>query len=499
MSSAIRSSPISLRNLLSSRVATAGRASASNRAIGIGENHREVSEQVTSPNPGVIARRSALPGMVVALAAICILFVMSATASAQDEETTTALCANGVAVPDPDSNADLVAECEILLAAMPMLVGEEGGERLNWSADVAIHDWFGVVASSGRVTMLSLPRANLNGTIPPEFGQLTQLTVLDLSHNALTGPIPAELGNLVDLGWLWLWDNELSGEIPPELGNLSSLLRMDIDWNQLTGEIPPELGKLKKLSVLYLGPNELTGEIPEALTQLTQLTLLSLRQNQLSGSIPSGIGELPLLSVLAVSQNSLTGCFPNQLDTDDHYTDQERAGLPFCGEDSVASGGARIDGVAEPGSWVMASRGTIVGADGPPDNDAIDWQWQRCDSQGGDCVELESTQAGYLVTEEDQGSTLRVVATFADADGDGQGPLASAPLYVPMPRNEETTWQPTGTISASELFALEDGLRSILGRQDNQWVRFAQLADDELVPGSLDFRIEIGDSIWLTD
>ena len=440
-----------------------------------------------------------LSGIVVVLAALCALLVLSATASAQDEEATTALCANGVVVPDPDSNAELVAECEILLAAMPVLIGEEGGERLNWSADLAIHDWFGVVASSGRVTILSLPWADLNGTIPPELGQLTSLTVLDLSHNELTGPIPAELGKLVDLGWLWLWDNELSGEIPPELGNLSSLLRMDIDWNQLTGEIPPELGKLKKLSVLYLGPNELTGEIPEELTQLRQLTLLSLRQNQLTGSIPAGIGELPLLNVLAARQNSLTGCFPQQLDTDDHFTDQERSGLPFCSETSVASGGARIDGVAEPGSWVMASRGTIVGADGPPDNDAIGWQWQRCDSLGGNCADLESTEAGYLITAEDQGSTLRAIASFSDAAGNDQGPLASVGLYVPMPRNEGTTWQPTGTISASDLFALEDGLRSILGREGNQWVRFAELADDQLVPGSLDFRIALGDSIWLTD
>lgn len=438
-------------------------------------------------------------GVFVVLAALCSLLVLSAMASAQDEESTSGLCANGVAVPDPDQNAMLVAECEILLAAMPVLVGDEGGERLNWSADLAIHDWFGIVASSGRVTILSLPWADLNGTIPPELGQLTRLTVLDLSHNALTGPIPAELGNLVDLGWLWLWDNELTGEIPPELGHLSSLLRLDIDWNELTGEIPPELGKLRKLSVLYLGPNELTGEIPEELAQLTQLTLLSVRQNQLSGSIPAGIGELPLLSVLSVRQNSLTGCFPNQLDTDDHYTDQERSGLPFCGEASAASGGARIDGVAEPGSWVMASRGAIAGADGPPGNDSIGWQWQRCDSLGGNCVDLESTEAGYLIAEEDQGSTLRVIASFVDADGNEQGPLASTALYVPVPRNEETTWQPTGTISASDLFALEDGLRSILGRQDGQWVRFARLADDQLVPGSLDFRIELGDSIWLTD
>lgn len=467
--------------------------------MGIGDNHQEVSERVTSPNPGVLALRSTLPGMVVALAAICVLFVLSATASAQDEETTTALCANGVAVPDPDHNAALVAECEILLAAMPVLIGEEGGERLNWSADLAIHDWFGVVASSGRVTMVYLPWAELSGTIPPELGQLSDLTMLDLSHNALSGPIPAELGNLVNLGWLLLWDNELSGEIPPELGNLSALLRMDIDWNKLTGEIPPELGKLKKLSVLYLGPNELSGEIPEELAQLRQLTLLSLRQNQLTGSIPAGIGELPLLNVLAVRHNSLDGCFPHQLDTEDHVTDQEQSGLPFCHETSVASGGARIDGVAEPGSWIMASRGTIVGADGPPDNDAIGWHWQRCDSLGGNCVDLASTEAGYLVTEEDQGSALRAVARFSDADGDDQGPLASTALYVPMPRNEETTWQPTGTISASDLFALEDGLRSILRRQDGQWVRFAELANDRLVPGSLDFRIELGDSIWLTD
>lgn len=432
--------------------------------------------------------------LAIAGGALALLF---GVASAEEEAAAESSCANGVVVPEPEEHPDLVADCDILLAALPVLSGDSEEVELNWSADTPLQDWFGVVSSSGRITVISLAWADLTGSIPPELGQLSQLVVLNLSHNELSGPIPSELGDLSHLGLLVLWDNELSGEIPPELGNLSSLLRLDIDWNQLSGEIPPELGKLSKLNTIWLDRNELTGEIPVELTNLSQLTFLSMTRNQLSGSIPAEFGEMDQLDVLRVRGNQLTGCIPPQFE--ERTNDQKWAGLPFCGETSSASGGARIDGVAEPESWIMASRGTITGADGPPANDAMRWQWQRCNPFGGDCEDLDATESGYLVTEDDQGSTLRAVATFTDAEGNAQGPLASTALYVPLPRNETTTWKPSAGISAADLFDLEEGLRSILGRRDEAWVQFAQLGNGQLVPGSIDFRIALDDQLWLTD
>ena len=62
-----------------------------------------------------------------------------------------------------------------------------------------------------RVTGLYLYARYLNGKIPAELGNLTNLQELDLGHNSLTGEIPAELGNLTYLQELDIGYNSLTG------------------------------------------------------------------------------------------------------------------------------------------------------------------------------------------------------------------------------------------------------------------------------------------------
>ena len=45
---------------------------------------------------------------------------------------------------------------------------------------------------------------NLNGEIPSQIGQLTNLELLDISVCQISGPIPSEIGNLVNLKTLKL-------------------------------------------------------------------------------------------------------------------------------------------------------------------------------------------------------------------------------------------------------------------------------------------------------
>ena len=143
-------------------------------------------------------------------------------------------CSNGVAVYDPANKPDLVADCAILLAAKDTLEGTSG--NLNWSADVGIGEWDGVVIASNRVSELLLGYDyNLNGEIPAELGNLANLEFLYLPSNSLTGAIPPELGNLTKLENLHLIDNRLTGAIPPELGNLANLGKLLLYANQLTG------------------------------------------------------------------------------------------------------------------------------------------------------------------------------------------------------------------------------------------------------------------------
>ena len=150
-------------------------------------------------------------------------------------------CVSGGAVVDV-TNLGLVSDCETLLGARDVLAGTV---TLNWSDDISIANWSGVVLSGrpGRVTELYLSRLGLTGEIPEELGSLTNLRSLNLSSNQLTGEIPTELENLANLQSLLLFDNQLTGGIPLVLANLSNLQSLNLSSNQLTGEIPTELGK----------------------------------------------------------------------------------------------------------------------------------------------------------------------------------------------------------------------------------------------------------------
>ena len=102
-------------------------------------------------------------------------------------------------------------------------------------AGIDVDTWYGVnVDFNGCVTELLLFTNNLNGTIPPEIGLMTNLISLHLYNNQLSGSIPAELGNLINLESLRLNTNQLSGYIPPELGDLFNLERLRLYNNQLS-------------------------------------------------------------------------------------------------------------------------------------------------------------------------------------------------------------------------------------------------------------------------
>ena len=54
--------------------------------------------------------------------------------------------------------------------------------------------------------------AIVTGSIPTEFGDLTNLEILNLKHNQLDGTLPTEMGKLVKLRSLELGINLLDGE-----------------------------------------------------------------------------------------------------------------------------------------------------------------------------------------------------------------------------------------------------------------------------------------------
>ena len=221
-------------------------------------------------------------------------------------------CGDGTAVPDPDKNRGLVADCTVLLGLRDELAGTGS---LNWDADLAISDWQGITISGSpsRVSALKLRETQLTGQIPAELANLTQLQELHLYYNQLTGPIPRQLGAMTQLQSLGLTANQLNGQIPVELAQMRRLEQLSLGENQLTGPIPKELAQLSHLQYLSLGQNQLTGPIPAELGQLSQLRSLYLLDNQLRGPIPNELAQLSQLQWLVLGSNRLTGPIPPQL------------------------------------------------------------------------------------------------------------------------------------------------------------------------------------------
>ncbi len=221
--------------------------------------------------------------------------------------------------------------------------GDHWTEKHNWDVsniptETELASWVGVTVKEGLVVELKMEKNNLNGTLPPELGNLRNLQILELvenrglsgqipsqlgnlerlielnlSENSLSGPIPPELENLKQLDDLDLSHNSLSGSIPPELGNLEQLEKLILTRNSLTGPVPPEIGNLKRLWILFLSGNSLSGSIPPELENSTGLRFIGLSYNLLSGPIPPELGNLEPLWQLNLGHNSLSGSIPAEL------------------------------------------------------------------------------------------------------------------------------------------------------------------------------------------
>ena len=221
-------------------------------------------------------------------------------------------CANRIAVPNPDSNARLVEECEILLNLKNPLAGDA---KLNWSEFIPLSEWHGIKVNEqhGYVFEVVLLQRGLTGNFTPELTNLTGLDVLDLGRNHVTGQIPDGIGDLRNLSRLYLDNNSLTGEIPEGLWDLKRMEYLWLDGNEITGQISPAVGNLSRLKELSFPANQLTGTIPIEVSRLAELERLVLADNQLSGPIPSGIGSLRRLKTLILAENQLQGEIPAEL------------------------------------------------------------------------------------------------------------------------------------------------------------------------------------------
>ena len=188
----------------------------------------------------------------------------------------------------------------------------------------------------------------LAGTIPPEFGNISNLLLLDLAGNALAGTIPDSFGSLGSLQALKLANNALTGSIPASVRLLAGLSYANATfsgnpnfadcglkdvaaecqallalkaasssglWAGLAGTtvcsgwagVTCTAGRVSQLSLASRG---LSGTLPPALGSLASLTALDLRSNAFSGTIPASLSSLTALRALYLDTNSLSGSVP---------------------------------------------------------------------------------------------------------------------------------------------------------------------------------------------
>jgi hypothetical protein len=228
---------------------------------------------------------------------------------------------------------------QALIALYNSTDGDHWVDNTNWlGAPGTECTWHGVTcdASESHVIRLELDSNNLQGPLPPEMGQLTELEILNLANNRLTGTlpeplfhlerlynlnlnmnqlsgeIPAGLFHMSALAWLYLEDNDFSGAIPADIGS-SSATAVNLSGNQLSGSIPSQVGSMPDIQFLLFEWNDLTGPLPTEIYNLAGLKSLGLEGNRLSGPLSPAIGNLTNLQYLHLSINEFEGGIPTEI------------------------------------------------------------------------------------------------------------------------------------------------------------------------------------------
>nr|XP_011462028.1 PREDICTED: LRR receptor-like serine/threonine-protein kinase EFR [Fragaria vesca subsp. vesca] len=214
----------------------------------------------------------------------------------------------------------------------------------NWSTTTSVCNWFGVTCGARhlRATALNLSYFDLEGTIPPQLGNLSFLVYINLKNNSFHGSLPKELARLQRLKFIsftfnkfigsipsWfeflfnlqilsLYGNKFSGFIPAAIFNLSALQVIDLRYNQLSGSIPREMGNLTTLKEIYLDNNNFIGKLAlmtgcTVLYNISWIEKLHVQENALEGNVPMVVFNMSSLTTLTIYGNYLKDRLPDNM------------------------------------------------------------------------------------------------------------------------------------------------------------------------------------------
>ncbi|KAM7489144.1 hypothetical protein LguiB_026628 [Lonicera macranthoides] len=178
------------------------------------------------------------------------------------------------------------------LSVLQKLATSLGGTApKDWTGTDICSAWSGIDCdNSGQVTSINLRSKNLQGTLPTELNNLSQLKTLALQRNSLNGALPS-FANMTTLEQIFLYSNDFSSVPSDFLVGLTNLQLFSISHN----------------------PSLQSWEVPIQLRDSSSLSTLSARNASLVGSIPDIFGSFPNLQSLRLSYNNLTGVLPKSL------------------------------------------------------------------------------------------------------------------------------------------------------------------------------------------
>jgi Leucine-rich repeat (LRR) protein len=222
---------------------------------------------------------------------------------------------NWISVLDnPDAVTSIIPKEEraFLVDLFNQTQGTQWEWHINWLNQFRNeYYWYGVTVPKKNVIQLALPENALNGDLPDNLYQLTQLQSLDLSKNQITGPIPDNISQLDQLTYLDISENKMEDTVPDELSQLKRLTHMALGSNQFYGSIPQSIGEMLQLQYLNMGRNKLIGAVPVTFANLIHLTTMNISFNLLNGLLPDFIDQMTSLIHLDLSHNQFMGTIPD--------------------------------------------------------------------------------------------------------------------------------------------------------------------------------------------
>ena len=204
-----------------------------------------------------------------------------------------------------------------LTATMSPLLGNLSNLEVYEGECEAFQNWLSFLLSSNPIFVFHMRREivlknKFTGSIPTEFGLLSNLNFVKIDFNQLEGRLPSEIGNLSSCISFYCLTNSLSGQIPSEIGLMTALRQVRLHRNKFTGTIPSEIGNLNNIELFWANTNELTGPIPSEIGFMTSMEEFRMYNNKLSGTIPEDetVWLLPKLELFSVGEQ-LSGKFYN--------------------------------------------------------------------------------------------------------------------------------------------------------------------------------------------